>query len=46
VEIIVFGGIIPFIIVLIAVLAAELVVNRIYYRLGDGQGGAASQDAD
>ena len=30
-----FGGVIPFIIVVIAVMAAELIINRIYLLLGD-----------
>ncbi len=32
-----FGGIIPFIVVVIAVLAAEVIINRIYVLLGNEQ---------
>ena len=32
---VVFGGIIPFIVVVIAVLGAEVIINRIYVRLGN-----------
>jgi hypothetical protein len=34
---VVFGGVIPFIIVVLAVMAAELAINQIYVMLGKGQ---------